>query len=486
MAVEWNAEQKEIFREVKETSDNLMIEALAGAAKTTTIVEASRYLKGTGIAVAFNKKIADELKPKLPSNIEAKTLNALGHRILGQGLGKKLTLSDSKLSTFFTEELDNMGPGEERDHLYETFADTLNYIKGAKNHGHVPDSIAKEIGDKCQPLLTDQDFFELLPEEPTDAQRDIILSVLRKSFNAALAGFIDFSDQLLLPTVVKMSFPMFQNVLVDEAQDLSELNHVMIAKFARRRIIAVGDSLQAIYAFRGAHREGMPRLAERFKMRTLTLSTSFRCPEAVCNHVRGHATRIQHWEGNPNNPGKVSRQQSWDFSDIPDGSVIICRNNAPLFRLAIRLLKVGRRPTVWGRDVAASLIKTMEKLGAGSMRQADALLALLRYQAEKEAKLKKESAKRSLQDRVDCMRVFIMDAESLNGAITLARNIFNSSGTVDMCSGHKSKGHEWEKVFFLDDYLIGDDDQELNLRYVIATRSKRDLTYIDSEGYVDP
>ena len=181
----WNEEQLTIFHEVKTTQDNLMIEALAGGAKTTTLVELARYLDGPGIAVAFNKKIADELTPRLPSNVEARTLNSLGHRVWGQKLGKRLALSDGKCHKLLLEYIEGL-PDDERSHLYETLGGCLNIIRGSKNHGHVPDSIFRELGDHCSPLLSDDEFFSFLPEEPTPVQTEAILFVLRESFRLAL------------------------------------------------------------------------------------------------------------------------------------------------------------------------------------------------------------------------------------------------------------------------------------------------------------
>lgn len=482
----WTPEQKAIFSEVADTDDNILIEALAGAAKTTTLVELSRHLRGSTISLAFNKKIADEMQKKMPNGVQCQTLNSLGHRIWSQALnGKRLMVSSGKLHHLTIEEIENE-VGDERDHLYETLGDLGRYIQGSKNHGHVPDSIVKEFAGKCTPLMDDQTFFDMLPEEPTPSQWDVMRRVLVRSFRMALEGNIDYADQLLLPTVMRCSFPIFQNVLVDEAQDLSELNHVMLTKLTKRRIIAVGDSLQAIYAFRGAHAEGMPLLRDRFNMRTLHLSTTFRCPEAICDHVRHHASRITPWAGNPNNPGKVSYLKAWSIHDIPEGSAILCRNNAPLFRMALRMLREGRRPNLWGRDVAASLVKIMESLGAVNMKTADAIAALRRYETEKAAKMKRESAKEALAERVECILVFIENSESLGGAIALAKNVFNSEGKTDLATGHKAKGAEWEEVFILDRDLLSDEGQDLNLAYVLATRAKRNLTYITTDGYVGP
>lgn len=480
----WTAEQLAVFDFAEHSDNNLMIEALAGAAKTSTLVELTRLLRGTVLCLAFNKRIADEMEIRMPKGVECRTLNSLGHRVWGQHLGKKLQLSDSKIHFTTTKLIEEWIDPTEKAHLYETLSDCLTMIRGAKNHGHVPDSIAARLGNKCKPLLTDAELFLMLPEEPTAAQRDLILQVLCQSFEDALLGRIDYADQLLLPTVMQCSFPIFANVLVDEAQDLSELNHVMIGKVAKRRIIAVGDSLQAVYAFRGAHQEGMPLLAARFSMHTRYLSTTFRCPEAVCDHVRWHAKRIEPWSANPTNPGSVAWSESWQLADIPDGSAVLCRNNAPLFRFAIRMLKEGRRPHVWGRDVAAGLVKIMEGLGAKNMKREDAMIALCTYRDTKLRSLKKQSAKSALLERMDCIAVFLSNAESLGGAVALAQSVFNSKGLVDLSTGHKAKGSEWANVFILDSHLIGDEGQELNLAYVMATRAKATLLYISSDGFI--
>lgn len=480
----WTDEQSAIFDFAKNSEANLLIEALAGAAKTSTLVELARYLRGSTLCLAFNKKIADEMRERMPKGVECMTLNSLGHRVFGQYLGKRLFLFDGKLHKLLVEEIET-GLSDEREHLYETLADIKRVLQGAKNHGHVPNSTAAALGGKCSPLLTDDEFFDMLPEELSPAQIDIILRVLRRSFDEALAGRIDYADQLLMPTVLRCTFPIYQNVLGDEVQDWSELNHVMVAKVAKRRFIGVGDSLQAIYAFRGAHQAGMPLLRQRFNTETLYLSTSFRCPEAVCNHVRHHATRIQSWPGNPNNPGKVTWSNTWHMNEIPDGSAVLCRNNAPLFRMALRMLKHGRRPNLWGRDVGASLLKILEGLGAPNMQRPDVIVALRKYEAAKASKMKKESAKQALSERIDCLRVFVEEAESLGGAIVLARDVFNSTGKLDLATGHKAKGAEWERVFILDPHLLDDKGQDLNLAYVLATRAKSQLTYIKTEGYLD-
>jgi ATP-dependent exoDNAse (exonuclease V) beta subunit len=88
--------------------------------------------------------------------------------------------------------------------------------------------------------------------------------------------------------------------------------------------------------------------------------------------------------------------------------------------------------------------------------------------------------------------VFLSVGGSLAGAIAYAESIFKSAGPIQLLSGHKSKGLEYDHVFHLDPHRVPspyartDDEveQELNIRYVIETRSKESLTLISMEDYV--
>src|SRR5688500_13564974 len=96
-----------------------------------------------------------------------------------------------------------------------------------------------------------------------------------------------------------------------------------------------------------------------------------------------------------------------------------------------------------------------------------------------------------VEDRFACLCFFADTAPDLRGAIAAAENLFASTGSIELLSGHKSKGLEWNSVFYLDPWRIPskyansqeEKDQESNLDYVIKTRSKRDLTYIDMQDY---
>ena len=97
MAFNPTLEQQAIVETAVTTKDNLLITALAGAAKTSTLVLVAEALPNVEIlTLAFNKRIQLEMQERLPSNCTAKTLNGLGHSAWGKFLSQRLHLNDSK------------------------------------------------------------------------------------------------------------------------------------------------------------------------------------------------------------------------------------------------------------------------------------------------------------------------------------------------------------------------------------------------------
>src|SRR5262249_17926029 len=151
-----------------------------------------------------------------------------------------------------------------------------------------------------------------------------------------------------------------------ETQDLNPCNHVMLDKLVKRRLVAVGDDCQSIYAFRGAVQGGMVKIEQKFSMTVLPLSVSFRCPEKVVEHAKWRVPEFK-WV-KPG--GEVRVLTELHGNSIGDDAVIICRNNAPLFRVALRLLSLGRSVSVAGSDLGPRVVGIMKKLGDEDAKQA--------------------------------------------------------------------------------------------------------------------
>lgn len=497
------AEQDEIVEAACTTEDNILINALAGAAKTTTLELICKALPVQPIlSLAFNKRIAVEMTKRLPGHVACHTLNAIGHRVWMQSIPRRLVV-DTKKSYNILKGIVDALPRAEKKEAYDAFSGLLKCISAAKLAGYIPagTSIGKPLIDADEFWQENVSFGGWIEQDDTDIDlaRNIVDKALKESISQSYNGLIDFDDQIYMSTLFGGTFPKYGLVLVDEAQDLSALNHAMLEKLVIRRLIAVGDPYQSIYAFRGAMTTSMASLQARFNMRPMGLSISFRCPRAIVERARFRAPHMLYpdWakEGRvddrrfgPEDSEGHTGHVHWQAELIPDGAAVICRNNAPLFRLAFALIRAGRGVSIVGSDIGPSLVKALKKLGPETLNEEQTYAAIDAWEKEKLAKAK---GKATVKDKAECLRVFVSVGKSLAGAIAYAESIFRSQGPIQLLSGHKSKGLEWDHVFHLDPgripspYCVSDEelDQEHNVRYVIETRAKESLTLVNMEDY---
>lgn len=471
-------EQVAIVEAASSTTANLAVIARAGAAKTSTLVLIAEALPRTEIlCLAFNKKIAEEMSERLPANCEAKTLHGLGYKAWWQFTRAKMKVSDKKVGDLLKYEIDQLS-GEDKTDAYEAFAETIDYIKKGKNAGWLPE----DFRGHWRPLVDDKTFFESLPMEPSGLQIELVRRVSRASFELALKGEIDFDDMIFCPALCSVSWPTPQLTLVDEAQDLSPINHHILKKIVKnRRIIAVGDPLQAIYGFRGADVDSLPNLFKMFSMTELKLTISFRCGRKITENARWLAKdmRSPDWAVD----GEVRRPVTWGPEEIQEGDAIICRNNAPLFRMAIRMIEHGLLPEISGRDIAGPLKKILTNLGKPKDLRAIAISALDNWKS-KELRRAREGAEGAIHDKYDCLRVILDKTETLGDAIAYLEHLLSREGRVYLMTGHKSKGLEFDRVWFLDPHLCRlEYEQDKNLKYVIETRAKSILSYVSTETF---
>jgi hypothetical protein len=185
-------------------------------------------------------------------------------------------------------------------------------------------------------------------------------------------------------------------VVVDEAQDLSSLNHAMLGKCLRPdgRLIAVGDPKQAIYAFRGAHSQSMEQirgLRQSWLDRPLTMT--FRCPRVIVarqqSHAPGFRTGPSNAEGrfirlpaNAQEHYELGSEPSWNLSQFlalePQSSpVVLCRNNGPLLSLAFKLLRRGIGCYMLGRDLGKGLERLSKEIAKDDELPAEKVAGLI-------------------------------------------------------------------------------------------------------------
>jgi DNA helicase-2/ATP-dependent DNA helicase PcrA len=479
------AEQTAIIAAVRDTSANIMVNALAGTGKTSTIEMVCHAVKNIPILyLAFNKRIVDEAAKRMPSHVECRTQNGLGHRVWAQATGKRLVVDSGKMRQILKNLISEL-PRKDQGEAWEDFSDTLKWIARAKRYGYVP----QNLDMRQKPITSDwQEFVETQDDiEPTRSQRNLIQRALHQSIIAAYEGGIDFDDQIYMPVIFGGPWPKFPLVIVDEVQDQSPLNHEMMKRLITQRFMGVGDPWQSIYAFRGAVTNGMKALVEHFQCTELPLSLTFRVPRKGVERAHSRVPWFEAYHANPE--GTITTLDEWGPNDIPSSAAIICRNNAPLLSLGFKLLASHRAIKLVGMDIGAGLVRILRKLGPTDLRgvELDNAIAAWTKNALQSAK---NSA--SVYDRADCLYVLTRGRKHLGEAIIQAESLFKQEGPIQLLSGHKCKGLEWDWVMHLDPWRIpsrhaeeGTEawEQELNVRYVIETRFKQTLVIANLEGW---
>ena len=465
--MQFTAEQELIMETAKETNSNLMLNALAGTGKTSTLEALEKVVKQKPIMyLVYNKRNADEATTRMASTTTVRTFNALGHRIWAQTIGKTLTLDTKKTYNIFRSIVDET-KGQAAKAIWGCYDQVKHGVEIAKAIGYVPGGMQ----NTGKGIATESQLFTALDEEPDDLTAELIDAILRSSIKLSYNGTVDYNDQVYMSALFGGAYPKFPLTFVDEYQDLNPVNHEMIRKLVKdRRLIGVGDPNQNIYGFRGAKAQGITEAVNLYRMGQLDLSISFRCPEAIVRNTHWHVPHFK-WL-NPG--GTVSVRDYYHASDFEPNSVFICRNNAPLFSLAFKLIANGYGINMVGSEIGPRLVTTLRKLGDESLTQQGAIEAVEEWLA---AKLAKDS--KSAPDMAECMRIIIRQGGTLGTAIAYAEHLFKQRGAIQLMTGHKSKGLEFPIVYHLNPQIISQSPQDKNIRYVIQTRSSDKYFEID-------
>jgi len=265
-------QQLVIFDAVQNTTDSLMVEAVAGSGKTTTIVEVAKLLPRDKFAVflAFNKNIAEELKVRLPYWVQARTFHSHSFAALRNHLEKPAKVDPDKTRVLLDKNLDG-----DREDLF-TYLPFVKKLVG----------LAKSQATRLPNWSELVDYHEL----ETEGDLEFGICLANDVFIDSLSSqeLIDYDDMLYMTWALDAPFPLADYVFVDEAQDLNSIQHALLLRMLKAdgRIIIVGDPWQSIYAFRGADSDSMARLGRQFNCRQLPLSVSYRCSKAVVREAQ--------------------------------------------------------------------------------------------------------------------------------------------------------------------------------------------------------
>jgi len=515
---------------VANPSAHLIVDAKAGAGKTTKIVAALPLLRGTSILMSFNRSIADELKRRVgdlgimvAANVSVSTVHSHGLASFRMA-GLKPQTQGGKLHFIMKDQVANY---PDDDPVRKNNRHIVRAVSLAKNKGL---GLTACDGRETFASITDKDAWaDLLANSGIDTEFEADLSVeaaidecieLLQSSNAR-RNMIDFDDMVYMPLLFNMPIRQYANVIIDEAQDINptrrELAFRSVAKGGR--IIAVGDPNQAIYGFTGADHASLDNIRKRCEpdVAALPLSICWRCSDAVLDEARKLVPGIQTaprkiGTGTVSSvafrrePGTLGKDDiGSDFLALPQpGDAILCRLNKPNVAVALGLIRRGTPAKIEGRDLGKRLVDHIRKGADMHSFQplADTIVDLERYKEVETYKLVKkdrEAAAALLEDEIDASIMLLerVIEQSGNSAKftdveALADSLFGddipASRVVTLSSIHKAKGREWRRVYLLGkrDYMPfwkaespAELQQEYNLIYVGQTRAEVELIYVD-------
>lgn len=532
-------QQLAYFDWLENGSGNLILEAVAGAGKSTTLLKGLRYMKGFTFLGAYNKAAAQDLKSKAASGddmqkgVHISTLHAFG-MYDWRKLYPQVEVDDQKTFKAIDRFVDAY-PAQKIAKEYRAFINKM--ISFGKQFLIGCDG--KPSADNLAVWLKLVDHFGTdadLPENMAiEEALEWVIEVYKASREECKAR-IDFDDMIYAP--IAFNIRMFQNdwVLIDECQDINPARREMAKRAMRRngRAVFVGDSRQAIYGFTGAGGDSIQRIVEEFKCERLPLTVTYRCPKAVVNYVHQW---VSHIEAHPDAPEGVVRNvimvpeqacpdcqgtgkakppftefapcgtcgvpgaktstgripaQPWFIQDAPTKEdVIICRFTRPLIQTAYQMINKGIACKVEGRDIGRGLTSICKLWKLTTITK---LEERLKTWAEREIakaiKAGSEKKQQEIEDKRDSLAIFIARCRSqgktlISELIAEIEAMFadDVEGMVTLCTGHKSKGREWPRVYWIRtaDRRCSREweaNEEENVKYVIGTRAQQELILV--------
>lgn len=447
------------------TGGTVAISAAAGSGKTSTLRMLARARSATRMLyVAYNKAIQLDAERSFPKNVTCKTAHALAYQSFGAPIRERLAgprMTGAQTATVLGIKT-NFGLGED---LVFTPAQQASLAMGM-------------VARFCHTASPTLEAWHLRAPEGLNDQQSGALSArllpyARRAWEDLTAG----RSGRLKPThdvylkQWQLSGPELAGwdvILYDEAQDADPCVADVIERQAHVQLVAVGDSAQAIYGWRGAG-DFLTRVHAAHR---LALTQSWRFGHAVAEEanvwlgVVGAELRVR---GNP------ARSSTLGPVDAPDA--ILCRTNAGTIEALMDAHETGRRVHLVGDGKEMLfLARAAERLQAGKPAGHPELVAFTSWEQVV------DYAEHDPAGSDLAVAVRMIDRYGTDGVITaIEGTVPGRSADLVVSTAHRSKGLEWSRVRIADDYREPLDKQtgrplpipipDAMLAYVSVTRA---------------
>lgn len=472
----------------------LLIEAYAGAAKSTTLAKVAEANPVNSILLTFNKALAVEAGEKFPSWVTCKTTHSLAYGVFGVPLQHKLSRPRGAYRNV-------AGTGSEVAKYFKT-GDFKYRLNGAEKQkvlkaGGVGVAI-KETVAKFEQSADDFLSSEHVSLSVCDREMWTDRSVINQ-FASMVLGFakqlwklrinprVDVlathDTYLKLYQLSKPDLSRYEIIYLDECQDTNAVVlDIFLNQQGKSKLFAVGDAFQNIYSWRGTTNAMLTLDWPKAK-----LSKSFRFGQEIgdiadcvlATATSKKQTDVKGWE-------KLTTRciavQDAAESDLENPYTVLFRTNSALIFEAVELLEDDKKVNL-EIDVSdfVKLLDSAIELSKGNMAKVKHE-KLVQFESWEEFGIEAEAVQGEL------MRVYKMVESKIVYKVLgmLAKHKNHENPDVTLMTAHGSKGREWDTVLLGEDFpsgynakgeWVGLQDMERNLLYVALTRAKKTLLY---------
>ena len=326
----------------------LVIEAVPGSGKTTTIAAKVAYLThemdiepSRIVMMTYTKAAVSDIRCRMrelfedidTSQVHICTIHSLAYSIIGDHRARHhMPMPEVADGRDVRRVVRDLTKAETEDHHYLTDEElsTIETCVGYyKNMRHQPKG--------KEPM---REFFD----------------IYQRALRSLGPDVMDYDDMLLYAMVILEQDDVakanardrFDFWLIDEAQDCSPLQHQMIAALtANKNVTFVGDTDQSVYGFRAAKPELLEQIMDDAGTKTLRIESNYRADAHLCavaNRFIGHDETTKHIVATRGGEGIVTidrcgtrdkqNRRILDFIDEScDECAILYRNNDIAFPL---------------------------------------------------------------------------------------------------------------------------------------------------------
>ena len=480
--------QLDIFSIWQNRNSNILINAVAGSGKTTTLLQLLELCKYKTLFLAFNKSIQEEIQHKIESRGlkqgKAMTLHSLGLMAIRENC-RKIKINNGK-------NFDLIKQLAEKNRRFKRipWQEKLKLSYTIMDMNDVSRLFLTDDFNEIKKHLLSMDKNITLHDDLSIFWEDFV-ELREQSYQESVIN-IDFNDMIYLPVIKNFHIPIDPvYLMIDEAQDLNLAQHKLIENLIKQgdvqKWIAVGDRNQAIYGFSGAYSSSFDLFHEQENVVELPLDICYRCATNIVD-IANEVYDVM--EYSTDFEGKVETITNPML--IQDNSMVICRNSSPLIDLYFELLSYNKKVYIKGEDILTGILRFLKPYDSHTVVSAKIEMAYkiedLSKDESDEGKIKLYYFKEDYEKFIKLSNHLAQEYETIHSLVNKIKSLFvDKTDAIMLCTIHKSKGLEADIVYILNENLIPSKfaksaeqlKQENNLKYVARTRAKNELYFLN-------